>query len=355
MVKRCPALAALTGAAIAGVCPALATPPADPGADVVARVGGEYLTEPEVVASHAEAFDKLQRERAERLSAFEHEYARAHHELLANALDADLNERALALEAAARKLPPAALLASVKVPAVSDEDVRAFYEARKSATNESFEQLAPQIRQYLIAQHSETAMQAFYAELRNKYGIVSLLPPYRVAVDPTGPYRGSASARVTIIEFGDFQCPYCRKVEDSLRVVLEKYPSEVRLVFRNLPLSDLHPDALVAARAGVCANQQGKFWEMHDAMFQDQSALGSDRLMATARRIGLEAASFSHCLTDPTVTEPVLSVDARAAAELGIGGTPYFFIDGRPLSGSASPDQFERIIDEELARARHAS
>jgi protein-disulfide isomerase len=124
----------------------------------------------------------------------------------------------------------------------------------------------------------------------------------------------------------------------------------VRLVFRNLPLVSVHPNALVAAAAGVCADRQGKFWPMHDAMYDDQSALSEPALTETAKRLGLDGERFSSCLADPA-TRAVLQTDVDAANELNFSSTPSFLINGRPLQGSVAIDRFESIINDELQRA----
>jgi protein-disulfide isomerase len=330
-------------------------PAGTPPATVIATVSGQPITAEEIVASHKETFDKLAAVRDQRARQLQLEYERIYHDSLQKELDAVLDKRALELEARSHKSSATALLAKIKVPPVTDAEARAFFEAHKAQTSQSYAQLETTIRQHLAEQHSEAVTQAFYAELRKKHAITSLLEPYRVAVDATGPARGPVDARVTIVEFGDFQCPYCRKVESSLNAVLEKHPNDVRLVFRNLPLTDLHPDAALAARAGICADDQGKFWQMHDAMFGDQTALAAPGLLATATRLGLDQARFSSCLNDAAAAARILDVDAQTAAELAINGTPYFFIDGIPLSGTASPEQFEQIIADELSRARRGS
>src|SRR5262249_4034811 len=184
-----------------------------------------------------------------------------------------LDRRALELEAQARHTTPGDLLAGIRGAAVFDEEARAYYEANKKRTTQTFDQVQPQITQYLATQHNATATRDFYYDLRARHGIKLTLAPYRVQVAATGPARGQAQAPVTIIEFADFQCPYCQQAEEVLRTVMANHGDAVRLVFRNLPLSNVHPNATIAAIAGVCADRQGKFWDMHDAMFTDQKAL----------------------------------------------------------------------------------
>jgi protein-disulfide isomerase len=134
-----------------------------------------------------------------------------------------------------------------------------------------------------------------------------------------------------------------------LHTLMTKHPDDVRIVFRHMPLPNVHPYAKIAAKAGVCADRQGMFWSMHDAMYKDQAALSEDGLKDTAKRLGLDLDGFSACLSDPSTQETV-DFDANAAEQLGIGGTPYFFINGRPIYGSVPEDQFETIISDELKR-----
>jgi protein-disulfide isomerase len=187
--------------------------------------------------------------------------------------------------------------------------------------------------------------------LRAKHAITSLLPPYRVAVESIGPAKGSDRAPVTIVEFGDFQCPFCRQEETVVETILQRHPEEVRLVFRELPLTGIHPNALTAAHAAVCADRQGMFWPMHDAMYQDQGALEEGALVDKAKRIGLDVDHFSSCLSAQETLSAV-EQDSKAADELNINETPYFLINGRPLHGAVPIEKIEAIVNEEL---RHAA
>ncbi len=323
--------------------------PATSGRAVIATIGGERLTEADVAAADRSDFDKLESDYQLKLHQLRVKQTEARYELLQQHLDRLLDARALDMEAKARGKSPDAILAGIKVPVVTDEEVRQFYEANKARARDPFEKLRPKIAEYLANQHNEDAKRAFYDALRARHGITSLLGPYRVAVAASGPVRGKEAAPVTIIEFGDFQCPYCREAEGSLRAVMSKYPDQVRLVFRNLPLPSLHPNATVAAEAGVCAGHQGMFWQMHDAMYEDQAALSEYALKETARRLGLSMEGFSACLADPA-TKQALETDRQAADELNVTGTPYFFINGRPLNGSVPVERFESVIADELHR-----
>ncbi len=318
------------------------------GHAVIGTVDGKPVTAEEISAQHQDAFGELQGRLDQQQHLLELEYASNYHDLMQKDLDEFLDRRALELEAAARHTTPEKLLAEVKVPAVTEAEARALYEAHKAQVNQPYDKVEGEVREVLATRHNQAALRSFYDGLRVRHHVVAQLPPYRVEVAAIGPVRGRADAPVTIVEFGDFQCPFCREAEASLQAVIDKYPQDVRLVFRHMPLADLHPNAVEAARAAICADQQGKFWEMHDAMFKDQTALSASALKSTAGRLGLDPQRFASCLDDATDTARVLGADAKAAADLGIDSTPYFFIDGRPLRGTAPPEQFEKVIEEEL-------
>jgi len=172
-------------------------------------------------------------------------------------------------------------------------------------------------------------------------------------VNASGPARGKPTAPVTIVEFGDFQCPYCAQAEATLQAVLAKHPDDVRLVFRHFPLTELHPNAQISAVAAVCADQQGKFWELHDAMYRDQGALSAAALQVAAARAGVDTDRYAQCMQDPQALQ-VINSDLRAGTEAGVAGTPAFFVNGRPLGGNVPLEAFEAILKDELARAHSA-
>jgi protein-disulfide isomerase len=322
--------------------------------NVIGIIGQERLAEPDVIASDKSEFDQLQGDYALKRRELELKYAQMRHDLVQRQLDRRLDRAALEMEAKARGIATDEVLAGLKSAAPTDDEVRAFYEAHADRIKQPYEEVASKARQYLANQRNQEATRSFYDDLRAKYGISSLLPPYRVSVAAMGPARGENTAPVTIVEFGDFECPYCKAAESSLRRVMARYPREVRVVFRNLPLTQIHPNAQIAAEAAICADRQGKFWEMHDAMYGDQSALNLDALKNAATRLGLDTDRFSACLADGS-TRQSLDLDAKAARELGLSGTPYFFVNGRPIDGDVPVEKFENLIQDELHRAHDRS
>jgi protein-disulfide isomerase len=318
---------------------------------VIGNIGPTTVTEGEVIKSKAADFDRLRIDYESERRRVELKYAEARHDLLQRSLDERLDRAAVEAEAKVRGVQPAEVLAELKAVDPSEAEVRALYEANKDRIRQPYETVAAQAREYLKKQRNEALTRAFYDKLRAAHDIKASLDVYRVTVASTGPVRGDPRAPITVVEFADFQCPYCQAAEASLGTLLARHGKAVRLVFRNLPLSKIHPNAEVAAEAGICADRQGKFWEMHDAMYKDQRALSLDSLKGTAARLGLRVDRFSSCLTEAS-TSTALSNDTRDAQALGLEGTPYFFINGRPIDGNAPLDTFEQIIADELQRAR---
>ena len=161
------------------------------------------------------------------------------------------------------------------------------------------------------------------------------------------PVRGRADAPVTIIEFSDLQCPFCARVTPTLQELLKQYPDQIRWVFKSFPL-DFHADSPLAHSAAMAAARQGKFWEMHDLIFAGQQNMKRDNLLAEARSLNLDMARFTTDLDSDEVKQQV-AIDRRDGVELGVSGTPAFFVNGKPFSGAMPFDQFQTIINNELA------
>src|SRR3989338_3148523 len=160
------------------------------------------------------------------------------------------------------------------------------------------------------------------------------------------PSKGPKNAKITIIEFSDFQCPYCKKAEPVIKQVLETYGDDVRFVYRDFPLS-FHQNAQKAAEAAECADEQGKFWEYHDIIFENQDALDVSNLKIYAANLKLDTAKFNDCMDSEKYVEEVKK-DFEDGQKAGVSGTPAFFINGRLLSGAQPFEDFKAVIDEEL-------
>ncbi len=172
---------------------------------------------------------------------------------------------------------------------------------------------------------------------------------YDVAVSDTDPIYGAKDAPVTVIMFSDYQCPYCRKwYVETFKPLMEAYPGKVRFVYKDFPLSSIHPEASPAALAARCAGEQGKYWEFQDLLFTDPAGLSSAAYTQYAGALSLDSAKFDECLSTKRY-EKVIEADYQAAAAIGVQSTPMFFINGVPILGAESIDAFKEIIDQELA------
>jgi len=239
------------------------------------------------------------------------------------------------------------------VPDPSDEETRAFYESNKAQmpAGQSFDDLKPRLRQVVKQQKLRENMGKVLEQLREKHHVqVALEPPElpRIEVEAKGPARGPGGAPVTIVEFSDFQCPFCGREAPVIEKLMKEYDGKVRLVFRHYPL-DFHPFAAKAAEAGACAADQGKFWEMHDKMFGNQQKLGVDDLKGYAKAIGLDSAKFDKCL-DSGEKKPLVEADQKAGNEAGVNGTPAFFVNGIFINGAVPYEQIKQTVDRELKR-----
>ena len=174
-------------------------------------------------------------------------------------------------------------------------------------------------------------------------------PNKRYSINIKGaPRRGGEKAEVTVVEFSDFQCPFCNRVNATLKQITDTYGDKVAIVFKNLPLA-MHSKAKGAATAAEAAHRQGKFWEMHDLIFADQRQLSQQKYEEYAQQLGLDMARFRKDVASPDVKRKV-DADAAEAARLGVTGTPGFFINGRFLSGAKPFGSFKEVIDEELKK-----
>ncbi len=160
------------------------------------------------------------------------------------------------------------------------------------------------------------------------------------------PVRGPASARVTIVEFSDFECPYCTRAVAAIDALLKTYPQTVKLIYKQFPL-EMHPHARLASEAALAAQEQGKFWEMHDKLFANSRQLSREKIFALARETGLDMTRFQKDI-DSGKFIPRIDRDIREGEEAGVGGTPTLFIDGKHYNGPVTEAVLKPILDQEL-------
>ena len=171
----------------------------------------------------------------------------------------------------------------------------------------------------------------------------------RVPVQANDPHKGAAAPLVTIVEFSDFQCPFCGRLAEALDEVVAAYPEDVRLVFKHFPLP-MHADAEPGARATLAAHEQGKFWEMHDLLFANARAMSRADLLAHARTLGLDMTRFEADLDSDALKRRVAD-DTSLGKTLEVSSTPTFFVNGREFKGAMAAEQIKRIVEEERSKA----
>jgi protein-disulfide isomerase len=242
-----------------------------------------------------------------------------------------------------------------KILPVADDEIEVFYKSNKARIAVDLDKAREQIRGYLRNQKIEAQKALFFKSLRSNAKVVTYLKPppvFRTEVSVAGePFRGSEKAPVTIVKFEDFQCPFCKQVQPTFDELLSRYNGKVRLVHKDLPLESLHAQARQAAEAARCAHEQGKFWEYHDKLYANSPKAGADDLKSYAKEVSLNVDSFDRCFASGKY-KTVVQQDLNEGAQLGLTGTPTFFINGREISGNQPLEAFEAIIDEELARPK---
>lgn len=237
-------------------------------------------------------------------------------------------------------------------PKVTDEQMKALFEKAKGRLppGVGFDDVKGQLRQAIEREGKNKRAREIFEQLKKggNYVLVLKSPARpRKNVEALGPSRGADStAKITLIEFADFQCPYCAKVLETVESVMAAYPGKIRLVFRHYPLS-FHDKAPKAAEAAACADEQGQFWKFHDALFASQE-LEVDAMKLQAQQLGLDAKKFDSCLDSGRMAS-VVKKDMAAGQSAGVSGTPAFFINGVMLSGAQPEEAFRKIIDQELA------
>lgn len=238
---------------------------------------------------------------------------------------------------------------------VSDVEVKRLLDENKDNPNlqriPEAERLV-QVRQYLEGNARRTALRSFVEEAKQRGEIkVAMAKPVepRLEVSDAGnPGLGPKDAKITIVEFADFQCPFCARMVPTLKDVVKKYDGKVRWVYRDFPLREIHPEALPSAIAASCAGEQGKYFEMHNKLFENYQGLNNDLYVRLAKELGLDSAKFETCRKDSKIADEVMR-DQADGTQLGVNGTPTYFVNGRKMGGG-DINEFSRVIEEELAK-----
>ena len=349
--------ALLAVAVLATGCDAGATaepPPRAPRAQSAATVTGadEVLATIDGVAI---TLGDLVEQIGQQLGQMDFQYRSQRHQVIETATKQFVRDKLVESEAEARGVTVDALVAELLGDQVdvTEDDVRFFYIQNQARLGQPFEAIAPQIRDYLENEIRDSVLEEFAEGLAADRNVDYVLAPFRVDIETTGsPQLGSADAPITLIEFSDFECPFCGSFVPTLEQVKAEYPDEVKIVFKQFPLNSIHPKAQKAAEASLCAHEQGKFWETHDLYFAEQDSLEIADLEEKAGRLGLDTAAFSACLASGKYVD-VIAADASDGAAVGVTGTPAVFINGRPLPPGAVPfETVAEMIEDELERLR---
>lgn len=274
------------------------------------------------------------------------------YEIRKRALEQMAAEQALETAAAQAGKEREALLREEieKRTTVTDDEVKAFYEQNKARYGDrEFAKLEESIRRQLQQQKRLAAVEEYLGGLRASAGYESLLEPPRFEITGDGPSKGPDDAPITLVEFSDYQCPFCKNAEPIVAQVLERYPTQVRLVYRHFPLDNIHPLARAASEAALCAGDQDRFWDYHAILFRETPKLEPHLFVKYANQLGLDLEAFEACVAEKRHAAEV-QADVEAGEKIGVAGTPSFYANGRPITGARGVEQFAAVIDEELER-----
>ncbi len=300
--------------------------------DVVATVQGQPIT--------AETLQTAMRGQLLQLDLERYEAMRIQ-------LDAMVTSRLYDLEAVSRGLSRVELERveiMEKLESVGPDKVRSFYDKNRDRMSQSFEVMEGRLTALLTQQAERNRREAFARELRERYDVRIYLKPPRVEVSADDdPYKGSVNAPVTLIEFSDFQCPYCRRVQSVLNRLMSTYEGKLKLVYRDFPLRRIHPEAQKAAEAAQCANEQGAFWPYHDRLFTTTD-LGTEHLKRYAVELGLDDGPFNACLDSGKYYQEVQD-DMDDAIAVGVNAAPSFFVNGLLINGAVSYERFVQMVE----------
>lgn len=312
-----------------------------PSKEVVASMGGQPILEADLVKGIESDLYEAE------LKVYEIKYAKLQAMLLERFMNQDPDKKGLSNDEFLDKH----IAKSVKI---TDAQVEAFIKERQIPKDQINPEIKARIVEYLTVESKKVAVDNWIAAKTKKtpveiYIQKPMLPTFEVNVGDA-PFKGSSDAKVTIVEFSDFQCPFCSKGAQVLTALEKKYGNKIKIAFKHYPLP-FHSQARIAAEASMCANEQDSklFWKMHDAMFADQSKLDKDNLIATAKKAGAKEAEFKACLESGKFKAKV-DADVAQGATLGIKSTPTFFINGKLINGAQPLEVFTEVVDADLAK-----
>jgi protein-disulfide isomerase len=303
---------------------------------VVATVGNNKLT-----------MEKVQQQKAGQLLNARYALYQAELAAVKSLIDQEL----LKEQAAKESISVAELLkrhVESKVKDPTEDQMAVFYEGLQ--TSQPYSLVRGKIFEAIHKRREAKVRDEYIASLRADKTIKILLePPKTAVVLGDAPLLGQPGAPVLIVEFADYQCPYCQRMESTLQKLRAQYGDKIKFAYKNFPLPS-HPQAEKAAEAARCAGMQGKYWEYHDALYKSRK-LDVPELKEQARSLGLDSKKFDLCL-DSAAQAAAVAKDQAEGRELGITGTPSFFVNGHFVSGAVNPDVLSDLINDELSAAK---
>lgn len=334
---------------------------AAPGPAPAALVAPANASEPTAVAAYWEGgsltYGEVTAPMQGQLDQMLSEYLMGRYDAEYQAAEQKMDEAILNAEAKKRGLPALEELLKIevsdKVAEPTEAEITDAYAALQRKLRGQTKEEARGVLISAVTQKKQGERYALYIdELRATYGATVQLtfpdvPRIKVSADDD-PFVGPAEAPITIVQFAEFQCPYCGKAGESIDQVMAKYDGKVKLVFRDFPLG-FHDKAIPAAIAANCAERQGKYWEVHDAFMADQTALTEADFQRVAKAAKLDLTKWEECRKDPAMEAEIKKDEADGQA-VGVTGTPAFFINGVFINGAQPFQKFKAIIDAELKR-----
>ncbi len=315
-----------------------------PKAGVVAKINGEDITEEQLIGDATLELMQIKKQ----------EY-----DLKMNQLNKMVQERVLGGEAKKEGLASAEEFISKKITKgdikISDPEYKKFVKEKNIPESNINEQVKERIFTYMKEQKREEMITAYVAKLTkgNPVEVYFKKPKSNIQVDiGQAPTTGGDNAKVTMIIFSDFQCPFCGRAAKTVSDIKKKYGNKIKMAFKQFPLP-MHKEAMPAAEASMCVNEQGKekFWKFHDIAFAAQDKLDAESLVKHAKAAGADEAKFKECVAAHKYADYVKK-DQAYGEKLGVRSTPTFFVNGQLLSGALPIEQFSEVIDEELEAAK---
>ncbi len=273
------------------------------------------------------------------------------YDLKKQAVDSLIEDKLLNKEASKQGVSVQDLLknqVSDKVGTVSDEEAKVLYEKAKDRVGgKSFDEVKEIIKKQVQQQKTLLAAQSYVDQLKSNSQVKIFLTPPKIDVGvDNDPFKGNKDAKVTMIEFTDYQCPYCSRAHPTVQELIKEYGDKIHYVLRDFPL-EFHDKAPKAAEAVNCAGEQGKYWEYSDILWENQQALDVADLKKYAGQLNLDTKQFDNCLDSSKFANEVQK-DQADGAKAGVTGTPTFFINGEMITGARPIEQFKEVIDRKL-------